>query len=488
MHGRKIFHIIPDSGQMEEVTFSYASSCGVTRTSGGPTCGNLLIVNAQTSNLVDTITGTNEVFRVKAPSVFDKKPDNKSDLPEYYDRALRDLITYVCHPAKVPTKSYDIVSSKCSGAGRTLTRVRVHPAMSWDFELGLGLSFKTQTLERSYVPGSFNPRLRTDLKDKEKATFYVTLKASDGSEELSLDTTVDKSHSSDLSKRLFRGLQKQFTNLSGLLAAIERKYGGVDGKVDIKWPKAVFSGNLSQIELPQEAGVGFQGDVGLAASPFFGAAITVDLLDMILEHGGKLFGPWGAAIGKIALFVKRWAAEDRGDSTIGATLNFGFPFTTGGDIKADAKWVWSDAKAGAADEPGQRGGSGSLSGRVFFELKGDYKVDAHIKGEFIEFKAGKEKWYKSGSAASGETESAIGKDGLQANGQLEFTGLSVYKLSRSQVSAGGSADKDKDRNHIAPFSMTASGKRTDELTWICNVIPVFKWPEGETSNLEALVQ
>jgi hypothetical protein len=169
-----------------------------------------------------------------------------------------------------------------------------------------------------------------------------------------------------ITKKIFTEVQGVLNKITPLLSEVRNSYGSIQ----IEWPKLKLSGDICNVEHKNSRLVGTKGNVSISMDPLIGANFEVDILNILINTAGTLFGPPGVAISKSLIKLKELGKNSIKDGRDG--VNIQILFKAIGTINGEVKW--------SLDENGNCKCSGSVEGKLelIFSAKAEFELDCFI--------------------------------------------------------------------------------------------------------------
>ena len=252
--------------------------------------------------------------------------------------------------------------------------------------------------------------------------------------------------------------------------------------LEIKWPRLTIGGKGKVVECKETYNVDLAGEIKLELNPLIEANFTLDILNILLRVGGDAAGGYGHLLVKI----KEAAAQGVNNESFGGKAVVGIDFTVGGDIKGDLVWT----KVVGQDWDNQ----GSISAAIGFKAEGKVYVEGRIF--LVTVSAGIS--ISAKGSEGGENKSEIrgvwipiqGKNGPGVQGQLKFSGLSVFYTRFAKIGIDTIDDEKKTTTTKQPTQRSAGAMApprkvegediTEKKIW--ELLPPTEWPKGKETN------
>lgn len=396
------------------------------------------------------------------------------------------LLTDLIFKRDEVSKDYDLQFESCKGNLPYKARVIAHPKWEWNFDFSFGykpaeMKSPQEYLEEKHIKSKGLWDTITSVFKKQPKTFngiknnggWIT-KISGGYKYDTHSWPIEKEFTFDelleqINWKFLSNLNNIFSSVTGFFELAEAKNKVAEqvmkdkgivkfrkndiSKVTVHYPNIVISGKASKTEMNNSPEIGVQGDLSIAFKPLIGITGEIDVIQVLLTSMGPPFGHFlrmaaSMSVGTYKedgqLDTEQNFFETNLSLTIGATSSvqgaLGFV--------AQGESLWQAAKADMKLSSGETGATG-VSGIVGLALKGialvrgmQWDVNYEFGGEF-------KTTGESGNGPAGfeiNLKPIVVNNRYTAKGDFEFTGLAIVYALYKKFGAGGSEDKEKNKD------------------------------------------
>jgi hypothetical protein len=392
--GEQVFQVIASSHKGDEkVTIEIAGQCPRKRAG----CPGVAVFAAK-----DVLTMAAGLFANRfAPGLAPPKPTIATGtspytlalgLPYGASSSFDYFVQHVLLPEQKP-EVYYVAAVPCGGSlGASLARIEVFPRVSWSGSLSIGYEHEEWDDTWKHVRKQGTWKVEGEIEvacDNRKWTLGG-----------SADT---RGANGDL---LFRGAQRFLDTVSPLLSKLRSaRFGAVEAH--LRWPLIKLSGKVQNDEDPNGPRVLASGEVVLEAAPLLGAALTVDILGILLTMA---LGPLGELLNE----ARKRAADGYVSKAVDAKLELAIDLTMGGEIGGKLSWTRA---AGAKNWKTE----GQITTDLTLEIEGTASFELRV---FV-VKAGAGASISAETGVTGELHAATTDTGPTVGGSLTFNGLTI---------------------------------------------------------------